>query len=120
MERDPTVDPQMLISAILEEPAYNCKNRGPRTSTEEALDEIHTCLKENEKKRQTGRSKQQMLKNGYPWIPDQKGVRYQLFNGETSCEKTGGQSKGGIYPAGIHAWTDPRIRLGRGETGYRE
>ena len=62
MEKDPTVDPQMLISAILEEPSYNCKNRGPRTSTEEALDEIRTCLKENEEKRQTGRSKQQMRK----------------------------------------------------------
>ena len=49
-----------MISAIVEKPIYSCKHRGPRKSTADALEVIKFCLEENEKKRQTGRSKQQM------------------------------------------------------------
>ena len=62
MEEDPGTDPNVLISAIVEKPAYSCKSRGPRKSTEEAMEEIRKCLAENEEKRLTGRGKQQMRK----------------------------------------------------------
>ena len=38
------------------------KNRGPKASTTEAQEVIRKCLAENEEKRLTGRSKQQMRK----------------------------------------------------------
>ena len=60
IEQEPGTDPNTLITTIVEKPAYNCKNRGPKASTTEAQEVIRKCLAENEEKRLTGRSKQQM------------------------------------------------------------
>lgn len=60
VDKESGVDPEVLIADIIEAPAYNCRNRGPRTSTVEAKEEIKQCLAENEKKRLSGRGKQQM------------------------------------------------------------
>ncbi|MDO5139266.1 MAG: helix-turn-helix domain-containing protein [Oscillospiraceae bacterium] len=60
MERDPTADSSVLIEAILEAPSYDTSSRHRKPSTEEAIEKIRYCLKENEKKRQEGRGKQQM------------------------------------------------------------
>lgn len=60
IEQEPGTDPNTLIATIVEKPAYNCKNNGPKASTTEAQEVIRKCLAENEEKRLTGRSKQQM------------------------------------------------------------
>ncbi len=57
---DPNADVDTLIEAIMEPPHYNTRSRGPKTSTLDATEIIKKCLEENAKKRQTGRSKQQM------------------------------------------------------------
>ena len=59
---NPDMDPEELIQAIVEKPAYDTSRRGPKTSTEEARKIIEQCLIENEKKRSSGRRKQQMKK----------------------------------------------------------
>ena len=60
LEQDSSADPNELIAAIVEKPVYSTKNRGPTVSTDEVRALIQECLDENEKKRQTGRGKQQM------------------------------------------------------------
>lgn len=57
---DPCADVDVLIETIMEPPHYSTKSRGPKTSTLEATEIIKECLEENARKRQTGRSKQQM------------------------------------------------------------
>ncbi len=60
--QDPTMDSKEIIQAFVEGPAYDSKNRGPRKSTEEAVEEIEECLRLNEEKRAKGMGKQQMKK----------------------------------------------------------
>lgn len=51
-----------LIEAIIEKPKYNNQNRKKRKLTSEIIAEIEYYLKENERKRSIGQSKQQMKK----------------------------------------------------------
>lgn len=62
LAQHPETSAEELHEYFIEKPRYSCKNRGPKTSTMEAMKTIQYCLEENEKKRQTGRSKQQMKK----------------------------------------------------------
>jgi hypothetical protein len=59
---DPGASEDQLSPEILIKPKYDTSNRGRRKSTEEAIEVIKDCLEENAKRRQTGRSKQQMRK----------------------------------------------------------
>lgn len=59
---DPGASEDQLSPEILIKPKYDTSNRGRRKSTEEAIEVIRDCLEENAKRRQTGRSKQQMRK----------------------------------------------------------
>ena len=59
---DPKASEDQLSPEILVKPKYDTSNRGRRKSTEEAIEVIRNCLDENAKRRQTGRSKQQMRK----------------------------------------------------------
>lgn len=62
LAQDPAMEQSEIIQAFVEEPHYDCRNRGPRKSTEEAIAEIEKCLKLNEDRRARGMQKQQMKK----------------------------------------------------------
>ncbi len=62
LAQDPEMDQSTIIQAFVEEPRYDCRNRGPKQSTEEAMTVIEQCLKMNETKRANGMRKQQMKK----------------------------------------------------------
>ena len=57
---NPEMDPEEIPPDIIEKPKYDVSNRGPRKKTEDATKVIKECLEENRRKRETGRSKQQM------------------------------------------------------------
>ena len=59
---NPEMDQKEIIQAFVEKPKYDSQSRGPRKSTLDAMEVIEECLKENEKKRATGRAKQLMKK----------------------------------------------------------
>ena len=59
---DSEASAEQLPPEILIKPKYDVSNRGRRESTEEAITAIKECLDENTRRRQTGRSKQQMRK----------------------------------------------------------
>lgn len=62
LAEDPEASSEQLPPEILIKPQYDTSNRGRRESTEEATIAIKECLEENARRRQTGRSKQQMRK----------------------------------------------------------
>ena len=62
MVKNPQTDPEELPPGIVEQPKYNVENRDVRETTKEAMEVIQECLDENAKKREDGRSKQQMKK----------------------------------------------------------
>ena len=62
LAKNPETDPDELPPGIVEQPKYNAENRGVRKTTKEAMEIIQKCLDENAKKREDGRSKQQMKK----------------------------------------------------------
>lgn len=62
LERNPNQDAGELIQELVEKPRYNTSNRKKTKVTDAAVDLINECLRLNEEKRVTGRSKQVMLK----------------------------------------------------------
>jgi len=62
LEEHPEMDKETIPSGIIEAPKYNTENRDISDRAKEALPIIEQCLAENEVKRATGRSKQQMRK----------------------------------------------------------
>ena len=62
LAKNPEANPQELPPGIIEIPKYNAENRDVRKTTKEAMKIIQDCLDENAKKREDGRSKQQMKK----------------------------------------------------------
>ena len=62
LERNPEMDPLELPPGIIEKPKYNTKNRDISDRAKAAIPIIRECLLENSRKRETGRSKQQMRK----------------------------------------------------------
>lgn len=61
-EQDPNTENAVLPSSITETPHYDASNRTVQEKTRKAEVIIQECLKDNEIKRETGRSKQQMRK----------------------------------------------------------
>lgn len=59
---DPEIDREQVIEAFVQKPAYDTSGRHATKMTDKVEEEIVKCLKENEDKRATGRSKQQMKK----------------------------------------------------------
>ena len=59
---NPNMDENELIPNIIEKPRYNTQNRDISDKSKAALPIIKKCLAENERKRESGRSKQQMRK----------------------------------------------------------
>ena len=62
LSANPELDAATIPSCIADAPRYNTENRGIGDQAKKALPIIEACLAENEKKRETGRSKQQMRK----------------------------------------------------------
>ena len=62
LSSDPEASEDQVAPEFMEKPKYDTSNRSRRKSTEEAIVVIRECLDENARKRQTGRSKQQMRK----------------------------------------------------------
>ena len=62
MSEHPDMDKNELAPSIIERPRYNTENRDKSDRTKAALPVIKECLAENARKRETGRSKQQMRK----------------------------------------------------------
>ena len=87
LANDPDADPQTLMASIMEKPTYNSQNRGPTVSTEEVMEEIRKCLKENEEKRQTGRGKQMMRKTDIHGYLKKKGYDISYSTVKRICQK---------------------------------
>lgn len=62
LQKDPEAVPEELIQDIVDRPKYDVSNRAPTKVCPEIVEIIEFCLRENEVKRHTGRSKQQMKK----------------------------------------------------------
>ena len=62
LEEHPDMDEAVLAPGIIESPRYNTENRTISEASQQALAIIEECLAENARKRETGRSKQQMRK----------------------------------------------------------
>lgn len=62
LKLNPTQDPGEIIQAIVEKPKYDTSNRKPYKASREVIDLINECIRLNDEKRITGRSKQIMLK----------------------------------------------------------
>ena len=62
IQSDPKAVPDELIQDIVDRPKYDVSNRAPTKVCPEIVEIIESCLRENEAKRHTGRSKQQMKK----------------------------------------------------------
>jgi len=60
LQSNQNMDSRELIQAIVERPKYHSTGRKPLKVTDEMLEEIKKCLKDNENKRATGMTKQQM------------------------------------------------------------
>ena len=62
MAENPDMNENELVPNIIEKPHYNTENRDISDTSKAVLPIIKECLAENAKKRETGRSKQQMRK----------------------------------------------------------
>lgn len=63
LEKDHSIeDHELVIEELVNKPKYNASNRKKRAVTDQMLERIDEFLKENEMKRSSGRSKQQMKK----------------------------------------------------------
>ena len=75
LSANPDMDAATIPSCIAEAPRYNTENRGMGEQAKKALPIIEACLAENEKKRETGRSKQQMRKIDIYHYLKKQGIR---------------------------------------------
>lgn len=73
MKANPDAVPEELIADIVEKPKYDVSSRAPRKVCPEIVEIIESCLRENEMKRHTGRSKQQMKKKDIHAYLQEKG-----------------------------------------------
>ena len=62
LEANPDMDSSELTPGIIEKPTYNTENRSISDRAKAAIPIIRRCLRENARKRESGRSKQQMRK----------------------------------------------------------
>ena len=62
LEANPDMDSSELTPGIIEKPTYNTENRSISDRAKAAIPIIRECLRENARKRESGRSKQQMRK----------------------------------------------------------
>ena len=75
LESNPDMDSETLHPSIMEEPKYNTDRRDISEASKKALPIIERCLAENAKKRETGRSKQQMRKVDIHHYLNKRGIR---------------------------------------------
>jgi hypothetical protein len=73
LNHNPNQDPNEIIQAIVEKPKYDTSKRKPYKVSNEVIDLINECLKLNDEKRITGRSKQIMLKKDIYQYVEEKG-----------------------------------------------
>ena len=125
LAKNPEADLEELPPGIVEQPKYNAENRGVRETTKEAMEVIQECLDENARKREDGRSKQQMKKIDIYDYLKKKGFRISYSTVKRIARKLEDVHKEAFikqdYNPGDQTefdWGD--VKLDIGGTGYKK